>query len=97
MQEYDQEKARSSSSRKGKGMMPMDYDHDHGMDQDHDVDHDDHHEMHEQKAVKEDPWAGYYDFIINEGSFKFWAVFQVGSSFPEKNCTGVNISKIPFW
>lgn len=61
-------------------MMPMDYDHDHdhGMDHDHDMDQDDHHEMHEQKAVKEDPWAGYYDFIINEGSFKFWAVFQVG-------------------
>lgn len=51
----------------------MDYDHD-----DHD-DHDDHHhdEMEEQKAVKQDPWAGYYDFLINEGSFKFWAVFQV--------------------
>lgn len=49
----------------------MDYDHD-----DHD-DHDHHHEMEEQKAVKQDPWAGYYDFLINEGSFKFWAVFQV--------------------
>lgn len=24
-----------------------------------------------------DPWAGYYDWIINEGSFKFWSVFQV--------------------
>lgn len=50
-----------------------DYDHDHG-------DHDDHHDdMEEQKAVKQDPWAGYYDFLINEGSFKFWAVFQVTS------------------
>lgn len=26
-----------------------------------------------------DPWAGYYDWIINEGSFKFWSVFQVSS------------------
>lgn len=24
-----------------------------------------------------DPWTGYYDFIINEGSFKFWSGFQV--------------------
>ncbi|XP_018570115.1 uncharacterized protein LOC108910091 [Anoplophora glabripennis] len=44
-------------------------------------DHDDHPPAHEhkeeQKAVQEDPWAEYYDFIINEGSFKFWAVFQL--------------------
>jgi len=26
---------------------------------------------------KADYWAGYYDFLINEGSYKFWAVFQV--------------------
>lgn len=31
----------------------------------------------EEKAVKTDNWANYYDFIINEGSFKFWAAFQV--------------------
>ncbi|XP_059051268.1 uncharacterized protein LOC131846064 [Achroia grisella] len=24
-----------------------------------------------------DPWAGYYDWIINEGSFKFWSAFQL--------------------
>lgn len=24
-----------------------------------------------------DPWEGYYDFIITEGSFKFWSGFQV--------------------
>lgn len=33
------------------------------------------------KPVKQgrytDPWAGYYDWIINEGSFKFWSAFQV--------------------
>lgn len=34
-------------------------------------------DMEEQKAVANDAWASYYDFIINEGSFKFWAVFQV--------------------
>lgn len=28
-----------------------------------------------------DPWAGYYDWIINEGSFKFWSVFQVNIFF----------------
>lgn len=42
-----------------------------------DYDHEEMKEMPEQKAVKNDPWAGYYDFIINEGSFKFWAAFQV--------------------
>lgn len=34
----------------------------------------------DQKAMsqpKTDYWAGYYDFLINEGSYKFWAVFQV--------------------
>lgn len=63
------------SSREARGMM-MDYDHDMG--------HDEEEEMmtkvepvEEPKAVKTDPWAGYYDFLINEGSFKFWAVFQV--------------------
>lgn len=44
-----------------------------------DVHYEDHHEEHEkeQKAIQGDPWSGYYDFLINEGSFKFWAVFQV--------------------
>lgn len=50
----------------GRGM--MDYDHE---------DMKEMPEMPEQKAIKNDPWAGYYDFIINEGSFKFWAAFQV--------------------
>lgn len=45
-------------------------------DDDHDYHHD-HHEEPEKKAVKDDPWNGYYDFIINEGSYKFWAAFQV--------------------
>lgn len=34
-------------------------------------------DMSSDKAIKNDPWQGYYDFLINEGSFKFWAVFQV--------------------
>ncbi|CAH2008578.1 unnamed protein product [Acanthoscelides obtectus] len=54
----------STKSRQSRGMMIAD----------------DHHyeEMKpEKKAVAEDPWASYYDFIINEGSFKFWAVFQL--------------------
>lgn len=40
--------------------------------------HDD--ENDQMKAMdqpKADYWAGYYDFLINEGSYKFWAVFQV--------------------
>jgi hypothetical protein len=27
--------------------------------------------------IKNDYWGGYYDFLINEGSYKFWAIFQV--------------------
>jgi hypothetical protein len=31
----------------------------------------------EGRYIKGDPLNGYYDFLINEGSYKFWAVFQV--------------------
>jgi hypothetical protein len=27
--------------------------------------------------IKGDPLNGYYDFVITEGSYKFWVVFQV--------------------
>ncbi|XP_030746176.1 uncharacterized protein LOC115875005 [Sitophilus oryzae] len=69
LEDYDEEK---ENYRKSRGM---------NMDDDI-VYHDDHHvepkkEKEEQKAVKDDPWEGYYDFLINEGSFKFWAVFQL--------------------
>lgn len=65
LEDYDEAQARQS-----RGMMDYQYD------------HDPHHMMPEMKeekakAVKEDPWVGYYDFAINEGSFKFWAAFQV--------------------
>ncbi|XP_019870686.1 uncharacterized protein LOC109599148 [Aethina tumida] len=68
LEDYDEAQAKYRQSR---GMSMDDY-----MDHVHDHDHDDH-DKPEQKAVKEDPWASYYDFIINEGSFKFWAVFQL--------------------
>ncbi|XP_012278590.1 uncharacterized protein LOC105698699 [Orussus abietinus] len=29
---------------------------------------------------KSDHWNGYYDFLINEGSYKFWAVFQLATA-----------------
>lgn len=29
------------------------------------------------RYIKGDPLNGYYDFIITEGSYKFWVVFQV--------------------
>ena len=29
------------------------------------------------KPKSEKPWLGYYDFLITEGSYKFWVVFQV--------------------
>lgn len=34
----------------------------------------------EGRYIKGDPLKGYYDFIITEGSYKFWAGFQVKSS-----------------
>ncbi|XP_043592740.1 uncharacterized protein LOC122572156 isoform X1 [Bombus pyrosoma] len=52
-------------------------------------DHDDHHDDHmkdEEQAMKamgnakSDYWGGYYDFLINEGSYKFWAVFQLATA-----------------
>lgn len=30
-----------------------------------------------QSYIKGDPLNGYYDFVITEGSYKFWVVFQV--------------------
>lgn len=44
------------------------------------MNHDDENDHSNMKAIsqpKVDYWAGYYDFLINEGSYKFWAVFQV--------------------
>ncbi|XP_039311585.1 uncharacterized protein LOC120359141 [Solenopsis invicta] len=51
-------------------------------------DHEDHEDMNDDengqtKAMDEpkaDYWAGYYDFLINEGSYKFWAVFQLATA-----------------
>ncbi|XP_017781079.1 PREDICTED: uncharacterized protein LOC108565918 [Nicrophorus vespilloides] len=86
LEDYDEA---VENMRKARGMMmddELDYDHDHDFAHDHDHHHDHEHqppmmkEMVEQKAVKSDPWAGYYDFIINEGSFKFWAAFQLGTA-----------------
>ncbi|KAJ8885108.1 hypothetical protein PR048_011304 [Dryococelus australis] len=33
-----------------------------------------------RRYARSDPVSNYYDFIINEGSYKFWAVFQVGTA-----------------
>ncbi|KAJ8918771.1 hypothetical protein NQ315_015091 [Exocentrus adspersus] len=68
LEDYDEAQARMRQSR-GMMMDDMDYHSHHPMD--------DHKDKEEQKAVQQDPWAGYYDFLINEGSFKFWAVFQL--------------------
>jgi hypothetical protein len=29
------------------------------------------------RYIQGDPLNGYYDFVITEGSYKFWVVFQV--------------------
>lgn len=34
----------------------------------------------EARYIKGDPLKGYYDFIITEGSYKFWAVFQLATA-----------------
>jgi len=34
----------------------------------------------EGRYIKGDPLKGYYDFVITEGSYKFWAVFQVSEN-----------------
>ncbi|KAK2582251.1 hypothetical protein KPH14_004597 [Odynerus spinipes] len=52
---------------------------DHGDHDDHD-DEDDHGDMKAISQPKLDYWAGYYDFLINEGSYKFWAVFQLATA-----------------
>ncbi|KAJ8941446.1 hypothetical protein NQ318_016078, partial [Aromia moschata] len=65
LEDYDEAEA---SSRQSRGMMMDDVYHDHAPSD---------HMKEEKKAVQDDPWAGYYDFIINEGSFKFWAAFQL--------------------
>lgn len=35
----------------------------------------------EGRYIQGDPLNGYYDFVISEGSYKFWAVFQVMYAF----------------
>ncbi|XP_043494750.1 uncharacterized protein LOC122519408 [Polistes fuscatus] len=52
-------------------------DHRHDHDQD---ENDDHGDMKAISQPKVDYWAGYYDFLINEGSYKFWAVFQLATA-----------------
>ncbi|CAG9135185.1 unnamed protein product [Plutella xylostella] len=71
---YDNVVRRSNSTAvvSGRGMDYYD---------DHDHDHDHHPEptttARPARPRYTDPWAGYYDWIINEGSFKFWSVFQI--------------------
>lgn len=33
----------------------------------------------EGRYIKGDPLNGYYDFVITEGSYKFWVAFQVSN------------------
>ncbi|XP_033231994.1 pheromone-processing carboxypeptidase KEX1 [Belonocnema kinseyi] len=59
------------------------HDDDHDEDDDDDLDVDDMGDMGDSKAMVEpkgDVWGGYYDFLINEGSYKFWAVFQLATA-----------------
>lgn len=51
--------------------------------QDDHQDHEEENAMQSTSKSKVDYWGGYYDFLINEGSYKFWAVFQVSFNFEE--------------
>ncbi|CAG9855146.1 unnamed protein product [Phyllotreta striolata] len=72
LEDYDEALA---NSRQGRGMYDHDYDHDH----DHDliVDHPPEMKMKEHPKQAMDVWTSYYEFIINEWSFKFWSAFQL--------------------
>ncbi|XP_011629829.1 uncharacterized protein LOC105422225 [Pogonomyrmex barbatus] len=49
-------------------------------DEDMNDDENDHSQTKAMDQAKTDYWAGYYDFLINEGSYKFWAVFQLATA-----------------
>ncbi|XP_050519107.1 uncharacterized protein LOC126893194 isoform X3 [Diabrotica virgifera virgifera] len=77
-QELEEYNKALANSRKGRGIM----------DDAHDYDHDNHHDIivdhpPEMPKMKEEPkqaadaFTSYYDFIITEGSFKFWSAFQL--------------------
>lgn len=67
---------RQSYNRGGNNDYQDDH-HDYNDDDMNDDHEDDHDHMKAISQPKVDYWAGYYDFLINEGSYKFWAVFQV--------------------
>lgn len=45
----------------------------------------------EVEKPKAKPWLGYYDFLISEGSYKFWIVFQVSAGSPSNTCVSRTI------
>lgn len=47
----------------------------------------------EARYIKGDPLKGYYDFVITEGSYKFWAIFQVHEHTPFQLKTFNNAEK----
>ncbi|KYN08334.1 hypothetical protein ALC62_00625 [Cyphomyrmex costatus] len=49
-------------------------------DHDEDINDDEHDQTKAMDRPKTDYWVGYYDFLINEGSYKFWAVFQLATA-----------------
>lgn len=53
----------------------------------------------EGRYIKGDPLKGYYDFIITEGSYKFWAGFQVNSPlfYHKKTVFPINKFCIPLF
>ncbi|XP_071564265.1 uncharacterized protein [Temnothorax nylanderi] len=53
---------------------------DHHDDHDEDMNDEENGQTKAMDQPKTDYWAGYYDFLINEGSFKFWAVFQLATA-----------------
>lgn len=46
----------------------------------------------EGRYIKGDPLKGYYDFVITEGSYKFWAAFQVRLRIDMENPNNITLS-----
>ncbi|KAK0084946.1 hypothetical protein PV325_006046 [Microctonus aethiopoides] len=67
--------ATTQSYRLSRAYRREQHNYDHHMEDDYDNNEDD--EMEDSKSLsqaKNENWGGYYDFLINEGSYKFWAL-----------------------
>ncbi|XP_057657875.1 uncharacterized protein LOC130894872 [Diorhabda carinulata] len=74
LEDYDEAAA---NARQGRVMMDVVQDFVHDNHHDHEIIVDHPPTMKEETKQAIDSWSSYYEFIITEGSFKFWAAFQL--------------------